>query len=354
MSTSIRIELDPAPSSPYLARRVVGVLVDRGPAIKAIDAALLTSELVTAASLDAGPISISVSRAPGRIRVELAPDREISVEVMARSLLDRLADRWEEGPPAWFELDLVKRKRLANVGEAELWDSVHDDRSARDEIFTRYASLARAISRRFRRGGEREDLLQVAYMGLVGAIDRFDPGRDVRFSTFAGRTVEGELKRYLRDTAWALKLPRGLKNTALEVNAEQGRLTQELGRRPTPAEIAQRIGADETEVIEALAAGNAFGTASLDAPSSSHGTPVKDTLGEEDDVLATAERWWTIEPYLEDLSARDQQILHLRFFEDMSQSEIADIIGVSQMQVSRVLSRILSKIGSEAGLTETL
>lgn len=346
MSTSIRIELDSAPSSPYLARRVVGALIDRGPAIKAVDAALLTSEMVTAASEDPTPIIISVTRAPGRVRVELTQDREIGVDVLARSLLDRLADRWGEGPPAWFELDLLRRKRLTDVEEPRLWELVQSDRSARDEIFTRYASLARAISRRFRRGGEREDLVQVAYMALVGAIDRFDPGREVKFSTFAGKTVEGELKRYLRDTAWALKLPRGLKNAALEVHAEQTRLAQELGRTPTPAEIAQRIGAEEDEVNEALAAGGAFGTFSLDAPSSEQGRPVMDTLGEHDDVLATAERWWTIEPYLESLSERDQQILHLRFFEDMSQSEIADIIGVSQMQVSRVLSAILSRIGA--------
>jgi RNA polymerase sigma-B factor len=343
-----RIELTPSEVAPYLARRVVGALIDRGPAIKQVDAALLASELVTAASSGDSPIVMSVRASAGVARVEVSSEDTALVDELVRSLLERLADRYEAGPPAWFELDLVRRLRLDDLPEEELWERVAGDRSARDEIFSRYEGFAGAIARRYRRGTERADVDQVAYMALVGAIDRFDPARGVKFSTFAGKTISGELKKFLRDTAWAIKVPRSLKESVLFVTRERNRLNQELGRTPTTAEISQVTGLTDQEVEEAIEAGQAFGATSLDAPiGEDSGATIGDMISDDAGALIDAERWWMIEPLLTELPVRDQQVLHMRFFEDMSQSEIAEVIGVSQMQVSRILSGIFERIKTE-------
>jgi|SRR5690554_1881037 len=349
--TVTRVELEPSVSAPYIARRVVAALIDRGPAIKAVDAALLASELVTAVSGGDDPIVLEIHRTPATARVEVRASFDGGADELTRTILDRLADRWEAGPPPWFELDLVRRPRRADLDEETLWSQVAEDRAARDEIFARYEGFAGAIARRYRRSGEGADLDQVAYMALVAAIDRFDPSRGVKFSTFAGKTISGELKKYLRDSAWAMKVPRSLKESVLLVTKERNRLTQELGRTPTVEEVAQKLGMTPKEVEEAMGAGQAFGTQSLDAPVGEEpGTTVIDTIGDEDEALVDAEQWWMIEPVLEKLSERDQQVLHMRFFEDMSQSEIAEVIGVSQMQVSRILSSIFERIKSEVDL----
>lgn len=343
-----RIELEPSKAAPYLARRVVMALVDRGPAIKAVDASLLASELVTAASQGDGTITLEVERTAATARVAVTADNGPGLDELTRTIFERIADRWQTGPPPWFEIDLVRRVRLDDLSEDNLWEDVERDRSARDEIFARYEGFAGAIARRYRRSGEGADLDQVAYMALVAAIDRFDPSRGVKFSTFAGKTISGELKKYLRDTAWAMKVPRSLKESVLLVTKERNRLTQELGRAPTTEEIGQTTGLSPDEVQEAIDAGQAFGAMSLDAPLGEDSTtPVKETIGSEDETLADAEHWWMIEPVLDRLSERDQQVLHMRFFEDMSQSEIAEVIGVSQMQVSRILSGIFQQIKSE-------
>jgi RNA polymerase sigma-B factor len=346
-----RIELEPSLAAPYVARRVIGALVDRGPSIKAIDAALLASELVTAASRGEANIAMAVERTAGTARVEVSANGGPEIDELTRTILERLADRWDVGPPPWFEIDLVRRARLDDLAEESLWERVREDRSARDEIFARYEGFAGAIARRYRRSGEGADLDQVAYMALVAAIDRFDLDYGVKFSTFAGKTISGELKKYLRDTAWAMKVPRSLKESVLRVTKDRNRLTQQLGRTPTPEEIAADTGLTPEEVNEALEAGQAFGAMSLDAPlAEDSNTPVKDTIGEDDHTLVDAEQWWMIEPILERLTERDQQVLHMRFFEDMSQSEIAEVIGVSQMQVSRILSSIFSQIKAEVSV----
>lgn len=349
--TTTRIELEPTTAAPYLARRLVAALVDRGPSIKAVDAALMASEFVTAASGGDEPIVLVVERTSTTARVQIEAGIGPATDELTRTILDRLADRWAEGPPPWFELDLLRRIRLDDLSEDDLWERVQTDRAARDEIFARYEGFAGAIARRYRRSGEGADLDQVAYMALVAAIDRFDASRGVKFSTFAGKTISGELKKYLRDTAWAMKVPRSLKESVLVVTKDKNRLTQELGRAPTLEEIAETTGLSVEEVQEALDAGQAFGAMSLDAPLGDDGaTPVKDTIGEEDETLLDAEHWWMIEPILSQLSERDQQVLHMRFFEDMSQSEIAEVIGVSQMQVSRILSSIFAHIKSEVSV----
>ncbi|MFP3915275.1 MAG: sigma-70 family RNA polymerase sigma factor, partial [Actinomycetota bacterium] len=278
-------ELEPSTAAPYVARRVIGALIDRGPAIKAVDASLLASELVTAASGSDGPISVAVEQTVSSARVEVSAGSGPVVDDLTRTIFDRLASRWEIGPPPWFEIDLIRRLRLHDLSEEELWEQVSHDRAARDELFTRYEGFAGAIARRYRRSGEGPDLDQVAYMALVAAIDRFDPSRGVKFSTFAGKTISGELKKYLRDTAWAMKVPRSLKESVLLVTRERNRLTQELGRVPTDEEIATTSGLTAEEVGEALEAGRAFGAMSLDAPvGGDTQTAVKETIGGEDET----------------------------------------------------------------------
>lgn len=214
----------------------------------------------------------------------------------------------------------------------------------REEVFTRYADLAGSISRRFRRSAERADLEQVAYMALVGAIDRFDPTRGVQFSTYASKTISGELKRHLRDTAWSIKVPRGLKERVLRVTKLRETLRQELGHTPSSAELAEASDLAEEEVEEALGAGQAFGASSLDAPVGDDGSLSLMDILDADYGDFDTESWLTIQPVLEELSERDREVLRLRFFEDMSQTEIANILGVSQMQISRVLSSIFEHI----------
>lgn len=343
-ATRIRIELEPDRSTPHIARQLIGTLIDRGPAIKAVDAALLASELVTAASRDSDHILVTLEETPGRARVEVGSGEGPALDELAERLMDRLADRWGAGPPPFFEIDLVRRPRLDDLAEDALWERVAHDSSAREEVFTRYADLAGSISRRFRRSAERADLEQVAYMALVGAIDRFDPARGVQFSTYASKTISGELKRHLRDTAWSIKVPRGLKEKVLRVTRLRESLRQELGRAPTATELAEASDLSEEEIDEALGAGMAFGASSLDAPLAEDGSlSLMDTLDIDYGDVDT-ESWLTIQPVLEELSERDREVLRLRFFEDLSQSEIADILGVSQMQVSRILSSIFDHI----------
>ncbi|MGA7271588.1 MAG: sigma-70 family RNA polymerase sigma factor [Acidimicrobiia bacterium] len=343
-ATRIRIELEPDRSTPHIARQIIGTLIDRGPAIKAVDAALLASELVTAASRDPGPVVVTVEQTPGRARVSVSSGEGPMLDELVERLLDRLADLWKAGPPPFFEIDLVRHPRLDDLTEESLWERVSGDSSAREEIFTRYADLAGSISRRFRRSAERADLEQVAYMALVGAIDRFDPTRGVKFSTYASKTISGELKRHLRDTAWSIKVPRGLKEKVLRVTRIRESLRQELGRAPTMAELAEAADLSEEQVNEALGAGQAFGASSLDAPmGEDESLSLIDTIDVDYGEVDT-ESWLTIQPVLEELSERDREVLRLRFFEDMSQTEIADILGVSQMQVSRILSSIFDYI----------
>lgn len=345
---SIRIQLDATASAPYRSRRLVGALIERGPAIKAVDAALLTSELVTASAHAHESVNLLIQITSSTVRVGVEADEGPPIDPLVEALFRRLASRWDAGPPPWFEIDLVRRPRTPELEEEELWNRLDIDAAARDEIFARYESLAGAVARRFRRSGERADLEQVAFMALVGAIDRYDPGRGVRFSTFASKTISGELKKYLRDSAWSIKVPRGLKESVLRVTRSRTRLGQELGRSATPDEIAADTGLSISEVDEALEAGQAFNAASLDAPLTSDSTTtVVETLPDDTTNLADAESWWMIQPILESLPEEHQQVLHLRFYEDMSQSEIAEIIGVSQMQVSRILSGIFDHIKSE-------
>jgi RNA polymerase sigma-B factor len=232
-----------------------------------------------------------------------------------------------------------------------------DDKAARDALVERFLPLARQLARRYERQDEPlDDLLQVASMGLVKAIDRFDPSRGTAFSSFAVPTILGELKRYFRDVGWAVHVPRGMQERALEVNRAVSELSRTLSRSPTPAEIAEFTELALEEVLEAMEAATAYDSVSLEAPRSNgdgngdgDAGEVVDRLGGEDPGYELAEYSATIAPQLRALPERDRRVLHMRFVEDLTQSEIAERIGVSQMHVSRLIRKALEQVRTGIG-----
>jgi RNA polymerase sigma-B factor len=232
------------------------------------------------------------------------------------------------------------------------------DPRAREELVERYLPLARQLARRYQRGREPlDDLVQVASLGLVKAIDRFDPTRSIAFSSFAVPTIVGELKRHFRDKGWWLRVPRDLQDRALRVERVAEELRPRLRRAPTPQEIAAHLGISVEDVLEARQAADAQGANSLDAP---RGDPDADdatlanVIGSEDPGYALAEDTLTVEYLMGALSSREQQVLRLRFVEDLTQSEIGARIGVSQMRVSRLLSDAIARLREAAALDTSL
>ena len=218
----------------------------------------------------------------------------------------------------------------------------------RERLVTQYIGLVEFLARRFRNRGEPiEDLVQVGTIGLLKAIDRFDLDREVEFSTYATPTVVGELKRHFRDKGWAVRVPRRLQELHLELTKVVGRLGQELGRSPTVAEIAKAAGATEEQVLEGLEIAQAYNFTSLDAPIDSEdagSSSFADHLGSEDEHLEHLEYRASLAPEMAKLPDRERHILYLRFFKGLTQSEIADHLGISQMHVSRLLNRTLMRL----------
>jgi RNA polymerase sigma-B factor len=225
------------------------------------------------------------------------------------------------------------------------------DVGLRDRLVDAHMGLAAYLARRFaNRGQPLEDLVQVASLGLLKAIERFDPSLGIEFSTYATTTIVGELKRHLRDRGWAVRAPRRMQELYLSLNQVVDALGQELGRSPTIAELAAEVQASEEDVLEALEAGQAYRFASLDTHlPNDQPEALGARLGEEDVGFARAEERATLAPLLEQLPARQRQIVQLRFFEGLTQSEIAHRLGLSQMQVSRLLTRSVAELRVFAG-----
>jgi RNA polymerase sigma-B factor len=220
------------------------------------------------------------------------------------------------------------------------------DTRARDELVSRFLPLARRLAARYHSAGEPfDDLMQVASVGLVKAVDRFDHKRGVSFTTYAVPTISGELKRHFRDNSWAVHVPRGMRDQALKVHATIKELSEDTGERPASDELAERLSLSERQVDDALGALGAFDAISLDGPAH-HGTEPDvqsrgDTLGMIDGDFELAEDRVTLQVALKQIPSRDRRVLQMRFIEDRTQSDIATHIGVSQMQVSRILRRAL-------------
>jgi RNA polymerase sigma-B factor len=217
----------------------------------------------------------------------------------------------------------------------------------REILVEEHLPLVRHFARRFSNRGEPfDDLLQVGTLGLIAAIDRFDPTRGVEFLSFAVPTITGEIKRHFRDQGWSVRVPRRLQELHLSLNAAVGELAQKNGRAPTPSELAAHLGIPRAEVLEGLAVANAYRSSSLDERlSGEEDSPtLAATLGEEDAALEGVEYRESLQPLLATIPARERRILILRFFGNMTQSQIAADIGISQMHVSRLLSQTLAKL----------
>jgi RNA polymerase sigma-B factor len=220
-------------------------------------------------------------------------------------------------------------------------------RRVRDELVEMHVPLVEYLARRFRNRGEPlDDLVQVATIGLIKSVDRFDLERGVEFSTYATPTIVGEIKRHFRDKGWAIRVPRRLQELKLSLTKATSELSQSLGRSPTVAELAGHLGMSEEEVLEGLESANAYSAVSLDAPDGGDedAPAVADTLGIQDEGLEGVEYRESLKPLLERLPPREKKILLLRFFGNMTQSQIAGELGISQMHVSRLLARTLAQL----------
>jgi RNA polymerase sigma-B factor len=226
------------------------------------------------------------------------------------------------------------------------------DAAAREELIRRLLPLARRMARRYSRSDDSlEDLVQVAVLGLVKAIDRFDATRATAFSSYAVPTMLGELKRHFRDHGWALHVPRGMQERVMAVDATMRDLGRSLGRVPSADEVSRECGLTVEEVLEAFEAATAYEAVSLDGyryAESDGGETYADRVGTEDGRYDLVEYEATIAPVLRALPERERRILHLRFAEDLTQAEIAERIGVSQMHVSRLLRRAIDRLQAVA------
>ena len=224
----------------------------------------------------------------------------------------------------------------------------------RDHVIGEYMSYARYVARRFRQRGESpQDLDQVAYLGLVKAVDNFDPDYGTTFLTYATPIISGEIKRHFRDTTWDLHVPRRMQELSAVVRAAQQELTQRLGSLPSAEQVASYLGLELEEVIDAYEAVAAYRAASLDVPvtlADGDGASLGDLLGGEDPAIDLVVNREALKPLLEELSGREKRILLMRYFRNMSQAEIGEEIGVSQMQVSRLLTQILERLRRQLGV----
>jgi len=251
-------------------------------------------------------------------------------------------------------IELIRKR------SAQLFVALRDEHApdggrttARDGLVHLHLPLVEHCARRFRNRGEPfEDLVQVGTIGLIKSIDRFDTDRGVEFSTYATPTIIGEIKRHFRDKGWAIRVPRRLQELRMQIGSATAELTQSLGRSPTPRELAKKVGCTVEEIIEGLESGNAYSTLSLDASDDTDdgSSTMLDAIGLDDAGLEHVEIRESIKPLLDQLDAREKRILLLRFFKNMTQSQVAAEIGVSQMHVSRLLTRTLDSL--RASLTD--
>jgi RNA polymerase sigma-B factor len=348
-SPMLHLELPADPVAPQAVRRALGAMIADIRALERTDLLVLTSELISAMVGPGGrEIEFDAWLTPHGFRIEVHGESSIDqLDPLTESLLDAIASDWfVEGGRAWFEIDASRVPGSAEAEEVLFARLAAGDIEARDELASRYKGFARSLARRFQHAGvPRDDLVQVASMGLVKALERFDPRRGVKFTTFAGRTIRGELKRHLRDSGWSLRVPRGLQELGLQATRVAAEFAQREGREPTLEEVSASVEEDPAEVADALVARRAFTVASLDAPSpDAEAFTLADTIPAHDERLLTAPEWADLSNVIDVLAPRERRVLYLRFFEDLSQSEIAARIGVSQMHISRLLARSIDEL----------
>ncbi len=353
------------PESLYAVRSAMEDLLSGWPLPPRIDATLLANELAAlrvdpAAAddplVDPPDIVVTALVRETSVRIDVRGGNPVAPGPLEERLLDILATNWghEDAVTHFSTVAVIDHPEDKLLADDDTLFRMLPDRSARDILFDRYYRFATGLARRFEgRRASRGDVEQVAGMALVKALDRFDPDVGVKFTTFAGRTVVGELKRHLRDATWSIRVPRGLKEASLRIRRHELELTQKLGRQPTMAELAEAADLSIDETIEALDAAGGYMSVSIDAPRGEDGdTNLAATLAATPDGEATsldlAEHWQTLAPAVAELPERQKRILYMRFFEDMTQQEIADNVGVSQMHVSRLLAQSLAHLRKSA------
>jgi RNA polymerase sigma-B factor len=256
-----------------------------------------------------------------------------------------------QGSPDRDDLALLSRRdathRLITASRTATDD---ERRSLQDQVVELNMQIAVDVARRYRsRGIPIEDLEQVAYLGLVKAARGFDAERDTDFLSYAVPTIRGEVRRYFRDHGWTVRPPRTVQQAQARITSVESDLCQELGRAPRPSEIAERLGLDLGLVVEALAANGCFSPTSLDAASAEGEGGIGERLGDEDASFETAEARVALKPLLAHLDRRERIMLEMRFFKGSTQSEIGEVLGITQMQVSRLLSALLGRLRDELG-----
>lgn len=256
---------------------------------------------------------------------------------------------------ATSDVEATQNDAVRAAEERRLFLRLHrfDDRAARDQLVERFMPLAAQLARRYRNTSQSfEDLLQVANLGLVQAVDRFDPERGLRFSSFAVPTILGELRRHFRDTGWAVRVPRAVQENVAKVRQAQSKLAVKLARSPTPAELAEATHLDHEAVLESLEAADAFQAASLDAPARTAETDdpaaLLASVPVHDQRFELVEYASVVRGTMAALPERDREAIRLRFGQDLTQDEIAERLGISQMQVSRLLRRALERLRTVA------
>ncbi len=360
MTEPLSLELPALPDSAVEARRF---LRDRATldSMRRSEAALLVTELIANV--------IQHSQGADELTVTLEHDRARDLIVKVShphpsaldkpqpgagfTLLDRFAKAWGHGHSegelsVWFKVRTPGTTAIPeDVGDDDLFARMEDDPAAySDALVRRHTDLAESIARRYRgKGVDEEDLLQVAHMALLKAIQRYDPSAG-SIRPYAAATISGEMKKMLRDKGWSVRVPRSLQERSLEVASAAEEMSQRLGRPPETHELASKLDMSEAEVEEAMRARRAYISNSMDEPSDDTGRRLLDRLEDEDFHLSSAEDRLVIESAMAKLPERKRLILHLRFNEDLTQSDIAEEVGISQMHVSRLLRAAIDELRS--------
>ncbi|MBI0379206.1 RNA polymerase sigma factor SigF [Streptomyces albiflaviniger] len=302
----------------------------------------------TAVTEQGGSVSTASSRGVGTPAIPHPPARPHPADSEAAGDRPERADHMDQHEQVHQQHDPQDRSgaRAMFAELRRLPEGSAERAELRNNLVRMHLPLVEHLARRFRNRGEPlDDLTQVATIGLIKSVDRFDPDRGVEFSTYATPTVVGEIKRHFRDKGWAVRVPRRLQELRLSLTTATAELSQRHGRAPTVHELAQHLSISEEEVLEGLESANAYSTLSLDVPDTDDESPaVADTLGAEDEALEGVEYRESLKPLLEDLPPREKKILLLRFFGNMTQSQIAQEVGISQMHVSRLLARTLAQL----------
>jgi RNA polymerase sigma-B factor len=285
---------------------------------------------------------VNITASTGPVDLGLSESSQAAEAPLAG--LPWIEDATQVAPQDARELSKLFFDRLA-----ELEEGTHEYQYARNTLIELNLSLVRFAAARFRnRSGDMEDIIQVGTIGLIKAIDRFDLSREVEFTTFAVPYIVGEIKRFFRDTSWSVHVPRRLQELRIELSKATDELSRTLGRAPTTGELAEYLRLTPEEVVEGLVASNGYTANSLDVPvdenEDSGGGTYADRLGDIDPGLEGVENLQSLKPLIAELEPRDRQILQMRFGDEMTQAEIGAQLGISQMHVSRLLSRVLARL----------